>query len=288
MAMPLYEDELGDPRNAHYLAVASELAYLPEAAGAAAFKEQLGLDARLISRDHTQVYVGHNDGHIVAAFRGTESPTSLDGLKDWLLADAVNLLIIPSGEMGIDFMSAGVAARFHKGFMTALAQVWSPFLEAVKAERARKDRPIWLTGHSLGGALALLAGYRLYRQFIAVHQIYTFGAPMVGNAVAMASFAEAMPNKIYRYVNGTDPVPMLPTVSLVANDYGHCDKEMALGLADEAGSAAALLRGYASKAVDGVLNLTLVDDVWQGVLARVAAHGLDHYRKLMNEHLGGK
>ena len=48
------------------------------------------------------------------------------------------------------------------------------------------------------------------------------GAPMVGNAQAMAAFDKAFPEKIYRYVNDPDPVPKLPTVSLAANDYGHC------------------------------------------------------------------
>src|SRR5271166_4519696 len=100
MPLELIEDALGDLRNAKALAVASELAYLPAAAGAAAYRDQLGLDARLLSVDHTQAYLAQNDDHVVVAFRGTESPATLDGLKDWLLSDAVNLLILPRGRMG--------------------------------------------------------------------------------------------------------------------------------------------------------------------------------------------
>lgn len=288
MPLQLVEGAFGDARNAHALAVASDLAYMGPGEGPAAFKEQLGLDARLISEGHTQAYLAQSDEHLVVAFRGTEAPTTIDGLKDWLLADAFNLLIVPEGQLGSDFAAAGVGARFHKGFMTALASIWAPVFEAVKGELAREDRPLWLTGHSLGGALALLAAWRLDRYTLPIHQVYTFGAPMVGNAVASAAFDRAFPKRIYRYVNGSDPVPKLPTMSLAANDYGHCDMEMALGVADEASSATSLLRSYASKAVDGVLNLTLIDDIWKGVLARVAAHGLDHYRKLMSEHFAGK
>lgn len=70
-----------------------------------------------------------------------------------------------------------------------------------------------MTGHSLGGALALLAAWHLQRQFIPLHEVVTFGAPMVGNAVAAQAFQREFPGKIFRYVNIDDPVPLLPMVS---------------------------------------------------------------------------
>ncbi len=94
-----------------------------------------------------------------------------------------------------------------------------------------KERPLWITGHSLGGALALLAAWRLQRSFIPVHQVYTFGAPMIGNAVAAEAFHEEFANKIFRFVDEEDLVPLLPAFSLVANAYGHCLNEVALGAA---------------------------------------------------------
>lgn len=284
MTLQLVEDALGDARNAEFLAVASELAYMPDSSGVAAFKEQLGLDVKLLSVSNTQVYVGQNDDHIVAAFRGTEGPTTIDGLKDWFLTDAMNLLIIPEGRLGTDYIAAGVGARFHKGFMTALADIWDPLEEAVKAEVTKKDRPLWLTGHSLGGALALLAAWRFDRRFMSVHQIYTYGAPMVGNAVATESFDKAFPNKIYRFVNGADPVPKLPTLSLIANDYGHCLKEIALGAAEATAEASESAKSFLSRTVNGVLSGEVISEYWQGILSRVSAHGLDTYRKLMRDH----
>lgn len=83
MTLQLIEDAFGDPRNACAMAMASDLAYLPAQEGAEAFRSKLGMEAVLISVDNTQVYVAQNDEHIVAAFRGTESPTSIDGLKPW-------------------------------------------------------------------------------------------------------------------------------------------------------------------------------------------------------------
>jgi hypothetical protein len=283
MPLELFEDAKGDPRNAHTLAIASDLAYNAEAPGAPLYREQLGVEARLISVGNTQVYVLTNDEHIIAAFRGTEAPTSIDGLKDWLLTDAANLLIVPEGRLGTDLIAAGVGARFHQGFVKALGDVWEPLFEMVDAERKKNDRPLWLTGHSLGGALALLAGWMFTRKFVSVHQIYTFGGPMIGNAAAIAAFDRELEGKVYRYVNSPDPVPMLPTFSLIANHYAHCQKEMVLGTAvgETVGSAIDTFKQLAGKAVDGVMHATLIDDVWKAVTQRVDAHLMENYRNLI-------
>lgn len=279
MTLELIEDAKGDPRNAITLAHAADLAYYGEAEGKQRFATELGLEARLISIGNTQVYIATNDEHIVAAFRGTEAPTSVEGLRDWLLTDAVNLLIQPEGDIGTDFAAAGVGARWHQGFMRALGDIWAPFFEAVTAERKKSDRPLWLTGHSLGGALALLAGWRLKRQFVPVHQIYTFGAPMVGNAETAAAIDRELAGRVFRYVNSPDMVPQLPTVSLLANQYTHCQCEHVLG--EPAEAAKGFLSGLSSKTADGMLQGTLFDDIWSGLLARLAAHAMENYRTLV-------
>ena len=99
MALELREDSLGDAHNALFLATASNLAYEPPEVGEPAFREQLGLETTFCKAGNTQAYVGTNAEHIVVAFRGTESPATLDGLKDMLLNDARNLLIVPSGAL---------------------------------------------------------------------------------------------------------------------------------------------------------------------------------------------
>src|SRR5258708_653258 len=205
MPLELYEDALGDWRNANFLAAASDPAYCPEAEAKAKFPELLGTDARLISRDNTQAYILTNENNVVVAFRGTEAPTSIDGLKDWLLTDAMNLLIVPEGRLGTDFIAASVTARFHQGFISALSEIWAPFSAATTAELKAADRPLWITGHSLGGALALLAGWLFLRKFVNVHQIYTFGGPMIGNKDAVRAFDNELKGKIFRYVEPPDP-----------------------------------------------------------------------------------
>jgi pimeloyl-ACP methyl ester carboxylesterase len=278
----LREEPLGNRDSACFLCEASALAYLAEAGGMPAFRSLLGLEARLFSVDNTQAWLGVDEANVVVAFRGTESPTTLDGLKDVLLTDAMNLLVVPEGRLGHDLSAAGVGARFHKGFVDAIAAVWGPLMAAVEAEMKVCDRPLWITGHSLGGALALLAAWLFKRRFVPVHEVCTFGAPMIGNREACAAFDREFAGRIFRYVNGRDPVPKLPTMSLVANEFLHVNQERLLGT-DPMTGVVEMLGAAAAKAVGGLLTGGLVDEAWGHVNAEVASHFLDRYRELLRD-----
>jgi hypothetical protein len=284
MSMSLDVSAGGRPSNALFLAKACDLAYDREAEGAARFRSELGLEARLISVDNTQVYVAEDDGSIVVAFRGSEAPTTLDGLKDWLLTNANNYLVLPTGRAGTDFAAAGVGARFHRGFLDALEMIWEPLLAAVDQAQKVKERPLWITGHSLGGAVALLAAWRLQRNFMAVQEVVTFGAPMIGNDAASQAFGREFAGKIFRYVDLEDLVPHLPTVSLIANAYSHCLSEVALSAAEAAGAQAALAALRSAEEAGGAgegpgqLDPAAVDRVWEMVKGRIASHMIANYQ----------
>jgi triacylglycerol lipase len=255
------------------------LAYYNEPDGTARFRAELGMEARLISADNTQVYVTENDESIVVAFRGSEAPTTLDGLKDWLLTNANNYLILPEGRAGTDFAAAGVGARFHKGFLEALDMVWEPLLAAVNAALKRKERPLWVTGHSLGGALALLAAWRLQRSFIAVQEIITFGAPMIGNQAAAQALEQDFSGKIFRFVDFEDVVPHLPSVSLVANAYMHCQNEIGLTAGGtDSSTGLDALKQAAGTSPDGAVTAALADQLWEVVKGRIASHMIGTYQ----------
>jgi len=262
--------------HALYLGRACELAYLPAVEGVSAFREQLGLQAELVSVQNTQVYVGQDDRNIVLAFRGSESLKTLDGFRDWLLTNARNFLILPEGQLGTDFAAAGVGARFHSGFMTALADVWAQMFAVVEREFVRRERSVWVTGHSLGGAIALLCGWRLQQQFIQVHQICTFGAPMIGNDATAAAFAREFPDKIFRYVDAGDIVPLLPTVSLFSNAYMHCQREIVVGQL----SSAALqekIDALAQAAPGGEINEQVESSLWDELRRGMPSHMMGNY-----------
>jgi hypothetical protein len=267
----------GDPRDALLLGEACSLAYLPEPEGPKGFRDQLGLDARLISVENTQAYVAQSPELVLVAFRGSECPSSLDGFKDWLLTNASNYLVLPEGRIGTDFVAAGVGARFHRGFMAALDIIWTPLFAAVDEAIRQAERPIWITGHSLGGALALLAAWRFERNFLTVDQILTFGAPMIGNEAAAAAFEKQFGDRITRYVNFEDPVPLLPSVSLSSNSYVHCPAEVSLRDDPAAVSALDSLKQTAGAAAGAMLQAGILDEVWDAVHGRIAAHMIDRY-----------
>ncbi|MGQ0637180.1 MAG: lipase family protein [Planctomycetaceae bacterium] len=283
MPLSLIEDAYGDPRNVEALALASDLAYLPEDDARARFQTELGLSAQLICVDNTQAYVAQNQAHIVVAFRGTEAPTSIEGLKDWLLTDAFNLLVVPEGRLGTDLAAAGVGARFHQGFVNAIGEIWDPLYQLVEKHLQEAERPLWLTGHSLGGALAILAAWLFTRRTVSVHQIYTFGGPMVGNQQAVAALNREFAGKIFRFVNAPDPVPRLPMFSLIANDFAHCNEERILGRPDPEGSAAAFFKSFTQNASEKLLNANLIDDIWKGLQSRIGAHAMESYRELLRK-----
>jgi hypothetical protein len=279
MSTSLDGSTAGSARNALFLARACDLAYLPEVEGTPRFRSELGLDAKLISVDNTQLYVAQNDGAVVVAFRGSEAPTSLDGLKDWLLTNANNYLILPEGQSGTEFAAAGVGARFHRGFLDALEMIWKPLFSAVDHASKTKERPLWVTGHSLGGALALMAAWRLQRNFLAVHEIITFGAPMIGNDTAARAFELEFSGKIFRYVDLEDVVPHLPSVSLLANAYTHCLNEVALSAVQAAVAASGLAALKESSPNAGAgLDAGMIDQVWGLVKSRIASHMISNYQ----------
>ncbi len=282
MSMSLHDSAPGNARNALFLAQACNLAYYAEAEGSARFRSELGLEAKLISVDNTQVYVASNDQALVVAFRGSEAPTTLDGFKDWLLTNANNYLILPEGRAGTDFAAAGVGARFHRGFLDALAMIWEPLFTAVDQALKTKERPLWVTGHSLGGALALLAAWRFQRNFLSVHEIITFGAPMIGNDAAAKAFEQEFSGKIFRFVDLEDLVPRLPSVSLLANAYSHCLNEVSLSNAVQATGATVsgleALKQTSGTAAEGGLDPAMVEQVWGMVKGRIASHMIANYQ----------
>jgi triacylglycerol lipase len=283
-----------DPKVAHnashaaFLGRACELAYLSDQEGTTEYLKQLDLHASLISSNNTQVYLGGNEEAIVLAFRGSESLFTLDGFKDWLLTNARNFLVLPEGRIGTDFAAAGVGARFHSGFLSALNDIWDQLFPRVDQEFSRKERPVWITGHSLGGALALLSGWRLQRNFIPIHQICTFGAPMIGNDAAAAAFHKEFPDRIYRYVDSGDLVPRLPTVSLFSNSYQHCNHEIVVG-DPVAPTAPVMLEQFTesaeTEAENGIEELpqTVADSLWDELRKGMPSHMMGNYLSRLNQ-----
>jgi len=213
------------------------------------------------------------------AFRGSEGPIAVDGLKDWFMTNALNLLIQPTGPLAEEFLGAGTGARWHQGFVNAINDIWQPLYDDVSTKQKEKERCLWVTGHSLGGALALLGSWLFYRNTMMPHQIVTFGAPMVGNQIVADAFNREFAGRIFRYTNGPDPVPFLPMMSLAANDFVHVDKAVIVGEASQASNLIGYLGEAAGGMVQGLLSGDIQNKVWGAVMNRVNAHLMPDYRK---------
>jgi hypothetical protein len=194
-----------------YLANACDLAYMDdptEAARALLGLEALGFDHR---ESDTQGFVGRAEGFVILAFRGSE-PIN-EHLRDWI----VNFQF----EQTRDPLFTG---EVHSGFSRSLSAAWGDVDQILhKALGAAQEVgaddpgvPLFITGHSLGGALATLASSRLAsgegpaRAGVLARlkhvATYTFGAPRVGSP----DFCRSYKPFTCRVVNDLDVVPQVP------------------------------------------------------------------------------
>ncbi|HSI36358.1 MAG: lipase family protein [Phycisphaerae bacterium] len=190
--LPFHPDDPDFNRaNALYLAHAADVAY--DRAPAAGAAERLGLKAVAFRHRVTRArgFLGLCDTHAVLAFRGTEPLT----LPNWLTDALVRL--VECGEYD---------GRVHRGFSSVLRRSWGAVESVLDAARGK---PLFLTGHSMGGALSVLAACRLAKAGRPPVATYTFGAPRCGDPAFCAGYT--LPT--YRVVNRLDLVPEMPLAS---------------------------------------------------------------------------
>jgi triacylglycerol lipase len=162
------------------------------------------------STSHTQGFVAQNPDVILIAFRGTESSALSDFLSDL------------QGAIKIQWESLG---NVHPGFLTALKAVWDKSFNGVKIFpdliRNAGKRKIWITGHSLGGALAVLCAAQLtILDKIPIHSVYTFGQPRIGDEQFAENMNEHLGSQIFRIVNNRDLIPRLASYSMGYRQFG--------------------------------------------------------------------
>src|SRR5262249_15054281 len=103
-----------------------------------------------------------------------------------------------------------------------------------------------------------------------------FAAPMFCNIGAVEAYNLRLANRIHRFVNNRDVVPLLP-VGGIANPYRHVGIEETLSSAgDEGGMASdvAQIIGLAASLAGSSPVTALRTLLWQEVQARVGAHSL--------------
>ncbi|ERM98004.1 hypothetical protein AMTR_s00120p00025450 [Amborella trichopoda] len=152
---------------------------------------------------------------LVIAFRGTEQAKWKDLWTD--------LMLVPAGlnpeRLGGDFKQE---VQVHSGFLSAYDSVRNQILNLIKVSigfvedefEMKSSWHVYITGHSLGGALATLLALELSSSQLAKYDairvtMYNFGSPRVGNK----RFAEIYNEKVrdsWRIVNHRDIIPTVP------------------------------------------------------------------------------
>lgn len=153
------------------------------------------------------------EAHMII-FRGTQRT------NEWLL----NLAALQVTAQEIE--TPQFLGRAHRGFMNIYED-----LVVQTREIARKldpSKPCYISGHSLGAAIATLAAVDIAITVPALRpqlRLYTYAGPRVGNADFANGHSRLIPNH-YRIVNLADLVPLIPSTMLLENiTYVHCGQE---------------------------------------------------------------
>lgn len=172
-------------------------------------------DGRHFQDQSTQVvFARHREKKIaILVFRGTEPSQRADVLAD------LKVWKTPLAKHGYP-EGWGEA---HSGFVEAFESV-APLIDKKLAELEGTGIKLYITGHSLGGALATLAAARLLRDDapkVELAGVYTFGSPRVGDAAFAKAFRSAAKKRGVRAVrvrNDNDLVTRIPGLTL---EYEH-------------------------------------------------------------------
>jgi len=190
-----------DPENASVLAGVSAAAYTEDGG-----RDWLGLRGFHVTivdapQTDTRAIIASDGQDCVAAFRGTQN------LRDWLtdLDCAFALLRVDGAEFAV-----------HAGFKQALESVWEELNDELR--RMGCARRFWLTGHSLGGALALLCARCCSGPLAGV---YTFGQPRAAGGRFAARYDAVLRDRTFRVVHAADIVPRVPWLPGGYRHAGH-------------------------------------------------------------------
>lgn len=151
----------------------------------------------------------HEAGVILLCFRGTYSKANV-------MADIKLWRTVHPPKRGLFWL--GTRPFVHKGFLESwkgehfdqrvLAKVRG-IIEG--AEIDKQNVRVLVSGHSLGGAIAILAAHDIAKLCcLSPHQLscYTFGCPRVGNSAFADEYNKIVPNT-WHVINDLDPVPRM-------------------------------------------------------------------------------
>jgi triacylglycerol lipase len=184
--------------NAYCMAAAARAAYFDAPKLEAEVLESWQLsEYHAFSSASIQGYIANGNGFTILAFRGSDHLE----IDDWVGNADFDLVYDPHVRGG----------QVHSGFQRSAASIW-PQIKNLVAEYRPAGHKLFLTGHSLGGALAMLTAARFASQQRAaeIDGIFTFGQPRAGDRDFARRFDRDFKDRAFRFVNRYDLITRLP------------------------------------------------------------------------------
>lgn len=236
-----------DPVAAHVTATLAGYAY-SDAATVAMIAARLGLEGNrcaMVAQDvdamficSTAFLVQSRCGRVaVLCYRGTE-PASF---VNWLTDADVNPELVPwrfGGDPAVHAVHGGFyrnvrATRYAIAEKLRLAIEGKPIVtDAPPDPEVRPLEALYLTGHSLGGAMAAMLAVMMETipRYAPVRErlraVYTYGQPMIGDPAFAAGSARVVGKKTFRFVHAHDVVAALPPK--ISGPFAHFGEEYQL------------------------------------------------------------
>ncbi|NIY49909.1 lipase family protein [Cedecea colo] len=156
----------------------------------------------------TQLYYVYNADKVIVAWRGTAS--LFDVGTDLAFRPINSELCDIDKTQCTPLLPAG---KVHTGFWSGYNRVEKKFSKEVsKFEQLAGERELFICGHSLGGALALIHSVKLKNVNPVLH---TYGMPRTFTRNAVMQLSEITH---YRHVNDNDPIPAVPAEANLDNE----------------------------------------------------------------------
>jgi predicted lipase len=121
-----------------------------------------------------------------------------------------------------DPVSGKSYGKIHEGFIKNYLRITNP-LPRDFAKTLDPKLPCYITGHSLGASVAILAALDIalnVPQIAPQIRLYTYASPRVGDPTFATLHSQTIPNN-YRVVNLADAIPLLPPTKLGKSIYVH-------------------------------------------------------------------
>lgn len=144
----------------------------------------------------------------------------------------------------------------HAGFQMAMAGARDDIDRAIQQSR-QAAKPLFVTGHSLGGALAALAAQRADEAGATPKAVYAFGMPRVGRKQFRTAYDARLGQATYRLVHGFDIVARVPMSAIGFRHVGRslqCKSGGKFDLATPLSALGADQPAFASGLVDDLVH----------------------------------